>query len=333
MSDKYNFETIRKLVNAAFNPSDIKTLAFDRFPEVNEEFTPGMPKSQMIELLLDSVRRQGQVALLLVEIKQRNSHQYGRFANQLLKTETIPVRSPQQTGWQQRKVDLERHISEDLQLLADYENALRNEDEPRRKNKYLKEIERQKQSLVNYRQQLETFEQEVVKSDAVTNQHLLDELKSLKQTITSQHRDVKENLDGMEDRLATGQQAILRHIDQKHQQTINAVLSRLDENQLELVSMMLTAVDNEKILREEAADLLNQTTEILEQLKAQPNGDEWQRLLAAVEEPVSLEQKLKVMLPIIPGILEYETEFAVDGIGWLKDSWHYITNRIRRNRS
>ncbi|MCA9924645.1 MAG: hypothetical protein KC421_19855 [Anaerolineales bacterium] len=139
--NQYNFQTIRELLSAAFNASEIKTLAFDRFPEVNEEFTPGMIKSQIVGLLLDWVKRNGQVELLLSEIKQRNPYQYDRFAGNLLDLTA------------QRLRDIEEHIQRERMLLNQYQEQLSYESDPRRIAGIKANIERQKQSLLHYQQE------------------------------------------------------------------------------------------------------------------------------------------------------------------------------------
>ena len=155
MSQKYDFQTIRELLNAAFNASDIKTLAFDRFPEVNEDFAAGMTKSQMITLLLEWVQRNGQVALLLTEIEQRNTYQYGRFAGKLLIN--APEPEPLRDLNVQRLHDIKGHIAREQKLLNDYREQLSYESEPRRIAGINANIERQKQSLLRYQQEAATL--------------------------------------------------------------------------------------------------------------------------------------------------------------------------------
>jgi BMFP domain-containing protein YqiC len=197
---------------------------------------------------------------------------------------------------------------------------------------YQEEIERQQEALAKYRRELEALERDIEteSAPAADNQALLAAIADLKQTVTRQHGESQGERRRMEARLAAGQQEILAHIERRHRQTIKTVLARLDDNQLELVNMMLREAEKDRLAREEATDLFNQTVRILQILQTQPDGDYWRRLLDAVEEPASLEQKLKLTLPIIPAILEYETELAVDGMGWLRDSWRTLTARARR---
>jgi hypothetical protein len=150
MSEQYDFQAIRELLNAAFNASDISTLAFDRFHTVYQDFTAGMTKGQMITMLLDYVRRHEQVERLLPEIEQRNPPQYDRYAERLrLAAAPNPINDLNA----RRLRDIEGQIERELKLLNQYREQLSYESEPRRIAGIEANIERQKQSLARYQRE------------------------------------------------------------------------------------------------------------------------------------------------------------------------------------
>jgi hypothetical protein len=53
--------------------------------------------------------------------------------------------------YSQRLQDLQDHVVKDGDLLKDFEDALRVEDDPKRRKKYEGEIEQLRQSMVHYR--------------------------------------------------------------------------------------------------------------------------------------------------------------------------------------
>lgn len=327
----YDLAQIRQLLAAAFSSGEINTLAFDLFYDLHGDFSAGMSKSDRIRRIVEEAERNGRIPHLLAYVQEHTPYQYNRFAPHLIREEPAPTATAKRAGWRQRKAQLEQHIKADLQLLADFEDKLRLEENPRSRLRWEREIERQQEALAGYRRELEALERDIeTESTPADNQTLLAAIADLKQTVTRQHGESQGERRRMEARLAAGQQEILAHIERRHRQTIKTVLARLDDNQLELVNMMLREAEKGRIARQEATDLFNQTVRILQILQAQPDGDYWRRLLHAVEEPASLEQKLKLTLPIIPAILEYETELAVDGMGWLRDSWRTLTARARR---
>ncbi|MBN1889891.1 MAG: metallophosphoesterase [Thermoflexales bacterium] len=77
---KYDLQAVRELLSAAFSDGDVVTLAFDRFRAVYEDISGGMGKSDKIRRLVDWCERHGSLETLLAEVKQRNPHQYARYA-------------------------------------------------------------------------------------------------------------------------------------------------------------------------------------------------------------------------------------------------------------
>ena len=82
-TQKWNTSAIRDLLRAAFGPDELTTLCFDNFPDVHEQFAPGMTKPQMIQLLLEYCIRNEQVAALLAAVQKANPAQYRRYEGQL----------------------------------------------------------------------------------------------------------------------------------------------------------------------------------------------------------------------------------------------------------
>ena len=324
----YDQATFHQMLTAAFSTGEINTLAFELFPKIYDDFSSGMSKSDRIKQIIEAAGKNGRFPHLITYVKNHNPHQYHQFKNRLQKEEIATSSTTQLSGWQQRKNDLEEHITKDLKLLKEFDDVLRAETHPQRRLGYQQDIKRQQEALANRRQELEQLEGEITNQaepEGVTNQQLLAEIQLLKQTIVTQHDDLSAQLIT----LSAGQKTIMGHIDENHQQTLFTVVKQLTDNQQEVVEIMLTAAERQQIAYQEATDLTDLTHQVLTHLEAQPNSDYWKTLLAAVEEPASLTQKLKLVLPLIPGILEYETELAVDGMGWLKELWQKVTARFQ----
>ena len=66
----YNTAVIRKLLTEAFDDEDMRTLCFDHFPAVYQQFAAGMTKGQMICLLLDHCERRRAMTTLLNLVQQ-----------------------------------------------------------------------------------------------------------------------------------------------------------------------------------------------------------------------------------------------------------------------
>jgi hypothetical protein len=80
---KWNTEVIRALLNAAFSDEEIRTLCFDHFRAVYDEFATGMSKGDKLQRLLDQCERYQEIEQLLAHVQARNPAQYARFESQL----------------------------------------------------------------------------------------------------------------------------------------------------------------------------------------------------------------------------------------------------------
>jgi len=76
----HDIAAIRKLLTEAFNDDDMKALCFDHFPEVFQQFTTGMTRGQMIQLLLDHCRRRQSMDALLKLVQQERPRLYAEYA-------------------------------------------------------------------------------------------------------------------------------------------------------------------------------------------------------------------------------------------------------------
>lgn len=335
-----NLEAVRRLLTDAFSSGEIKTLAFDRVPEVYDDFAAGMTKSQMIEAIVENVYKQGRLPNLLAYVKKENPYQYSRYAAQL--EAVSPARQPAY-GDEQRLQDLQRNINREAELLNAYEEQLAYESDPRRLKKIQYEINRQKETIAGYRQESDQIQTTLPaiaapESDAVQKQ--LDDM-------NKQLSAISQQIDNAETRLVAGQkeirddirqqqEAILAHIDAQHRQTIAVLVNKMDADQLELTELLLDAADNQQIAQWQAEQLTLLTQQTLVDLKQlrqnQPDAAQWDNILDALASQTGWEQKLKLTVPLIPGILEFESEMAMDVVPALKQAWGNLVDKIRNDR-
>ena len=227
MAEQYDLAAVRNLLNDAFNAGEVSTLAFDLFQPVYGDFAAGMNKGQMITAIVDHASRNGRIPDMLTYVKNANAYQYGRYADQL---KPIPQTTGQEQiampSFQERRLhDLQRHIQEDADLLTEYEDQLRDTDDPRQKRRIKREIERQKTSLADYQRQLE--ELTATAGLTATTPSAESETAATLNLIRTDLGALQRQIGGVEERLAAGQQtirddiarqqdAILAHIDESH---------------------------------------------------------------------------------------------------------------------
>lgn len=225
-----------------------------------------------------------------------------------------------------RLKDLEDNIKKDFALLKDYEDALRDEDDPRRKGKYNRAIEQLRESANGYQQEYDQLDQQITGEPTVQMQSVAIQLQQVNNTL---------------DRLSAGQKAIYGNINHLRQgllarysasekNIIFAITERLDESQMSTICGVLDAIETHKISEEEMQNFLP----IIEQslIALQQRGVTLPVSQQAITEVINAPQmdfkhRLKVALPIIPFILDYEAELELGtGIN-LKEGWKQLMAR------
>ena len=94
----FNTAVIRELLSGGFNDEELKTLSYDHFRPVYEEFTTGMTKGEMIQLLLDYAGRRDEIRNLLDTVRQANPSHYALFVDRLSATDPSAAASEHMTS-------------------------------------------------------------------------------------------------------------------------------------------------------------------------------------------------------------------------------------------
>lgn len=327
----YDQAVVRELLAAAFSASEIATLAFDLFPPVYQDFSAGMITSDKIKLIVIHADKQGAMPRLLAYVEKHNPYQYQRFAERLRPQTTPPPPTMNQLQ-QQRLHDLQQNIQRSLDLLRDYEDLSQLEDDPRKLLRYRREIEREKASLKRYEEDAAALGPFSAPSP---------EANVMQQSLNTLHQKVdslSQQLSDVDRKVAGGQVNIMAHLvklDHQQHTYYMALTQRLDKHQIELVDLLLDAADKQQIAQWEAAQLTLLAQQALVQLhhlrQNQPDAAQWQTFSALLAQDAAWEQKLKWTLPLIPGILELESEGRVDVIAALREAWGRVRDRLQKD--
>jgi hypothetical protein len=224
-----------------------------------------------------------------------------------------------------RLIDLDDHIKKDLELLKQYEDLLRHEDDPRRSAKYQNEIGKLKASADRYRQEYESLQLSF-------NQQSYPEESSLKNQLNT----IQEGIN----KLQTGQRVIYNNItslqfnilsrfDEAERRIISTILLGIDESELKIVNLIVDALERSQL----SADEIRQITSISEvaigKLSKYTTGEDSQGIIKLLKSP-ELENKHKIMLtiPIIPMLLSYETELEIGSGVNISQVWGRLSKRF-----
>lgn len=319
---QYDLAAVRELLAAAFSASEIATLAFDLFQPIYQEFTSGMIASDKIKMIVAYADKQGEIPRLLAYVQKENPYRYQQFAERLRPTNPKPMSD----STQPRRQILEGHIQQREELRRQYENKMAIEENPRRILAWQQEIDRETDAIAAYRRQLEALgapPEPVTPLPSLTDEKL---------------DAISQQIKTMEVRLTGGQVNIMAHLvqlDRQQRSHFLALTQRLDQNQVELVDLLLDLADKQQIAQWDAAHLTLMTQQALVDLhhlrQNQPDAAQWQSLITLLGQETTWDQKLKWTLPLIPGILTYESEATLDILPTLREAWERLRHRVKKN--
>ncbi|HEY9875704.1 MAG TPA: hypothetical protein V6D12_19900 [Candidatus Obscuribacterales bacterium] len=222
---------------------------------------------------------------------------------------------------------LEDNIKQDEILLKKYQDALRYEDEPRRQTRYEREIEQLRASANRYRQEYDELRMQITGEPSVKMQSIAIQLQQMDtklNTLYAGQKAIYENINHL-------RQGLLNRYEASEQHIIAVITERLDQAQINTVSSVLEVLEAEKLSDFETQQLLEETQQILAVLNQRnivlPGEQEVTEAIKAPE--LDAKHKLKVTVPIIPLILQYEGELELGTAINLKATWQNLLVRFR----
>ncbi|MEA5566772.1 hypothetical protein [Anabaena sp. UHCC 0399] len=232
------------------------------------------------------------------------------------------------SNFELRLQHLEDNIRKDQDLLKAYEDALRYEDDPRRQAKYKREIDNLRESANSYHKEYDELREQITGEPTVQMQNVAIQLEQINTRI---------------DRLSAGQKAIYENINQLRQgllarydageqNIIAAVTEQLDQSQIVMIATVLDAIETNQVTETEMQPILQGIQQNI--TKLQQNGTSLPPsqsvLIEVINAPeLDFKHRLKVAIPLIPFILDYEGELELGtGIN-LKAAWQGLMMRLK----
>ncbi|WP_424097514.1 hypothetical protein [Moorena producens] len=223
----------------------------------------------------------------------------------------------------QRLQDLADNIAQDQELLKDYEDELRYTNNPRDRTNYRREIERQRESVAKYQQEYEKLNQELKGSQSVQMQTVKSQLQQMDDKINillsgqfAIYEDLKKT-----------RQALLKRYDSNEQVVIGAIAEQLNQNQLVLTQKLLDAVEANQVPKEQMQQMLA----LLEQRIPALPSSQVETVGEIIKDPgMDFKHRLKVALPIVPMLVEYEGEIELGSGFNIKLAWKQLVAKLRR---
>jgi hypothetical protein len=206
--------------------------------------------------------------------------------------------------YQKRLQDLADNIGKDMELVKEFEDELRYTSDPRVKAKYRQDIERQKKSVNEYEQEFNQLQQQL---NGKLNVLLMGQVA------------ISENLDQM-------RQELLSRYEDTEKNMIAGITEQLSQSQLALTQELLDALEANQLLEPEMQQMLAALEQRVSALP--PSQAALAEIIKAPE--LDMKHKLKISLPIIPLLVDYEGELELgNGIN-LKSVWEHLIAKLGR---
>ena len=203
--------------------------------------------------------------------------------------------------YQKRLQDLADNIAKDQELLKDFEDELRYTTDPRLKFRYRRDIMRQSESIARYKEEYAELQQEWTGQPSEQMQETSIQLRQM---------DAKLNV------LLSGQVVIYE-----------GLLKQLNANQLALTQKLQDALEANQVSEPQMQQMLAVLEERIPSLPPSQAA-----IAEVIKDPeLDAKHKLKVTLPIVPMLLEYEGEVELGSGFNLKSVWEQLVAKLRRS--
>jgi phage host-nuclease inhibitor protein Gam len=225
------------------------------------------------------------------------------------------------------------NIQKDLELLKEYEDSLRLEDDPRRRARYHKEIEQLRESASSYQREYDRLQTQLTGKPSAAMQN-----------VSAQLRQMDKKIDALltgqmviQDNLIESRQDILARFNVSEQMIVNTIVGQLDKEQLSNTQAVLEIIAAKSLSDNEQQETLVAVRDALSEIRQQKQIIKNSTLTSEIEKlsdvvgnsKVDTNNKLKITIPIIPFILSYEGELALKSGMNLKSVWQRLLNKVR----
>lgn len=224
-----------------------------------------------------------------------------------------------------RLKQLENNLNRVATRIYEYQTELEDENDPNRKSQYRRRIEQLKELLSEYQSEYDELKGRGANESSIEMQEVSDQLKRLNIQINAignlvlkSHQDLR--------------QILLTRYSASEQKIISEIAKQLNQSQLATVEAVLQAVETNQIPEREMQQFVTEVQQTLTLLNQKEGAlsPEKQKVFEIVNAPtLDFQHKVKISLPIIPFLMDYEGELSL-GTGFnLKAIWEQWRGKFR----
>ena len=129
---------------------------------------------------------------------------------------------------------------------------------------------------------------------------------------------------------------LVAHIDATSYRTVNTIIEQLGTRRVQELDKVIEALEEQRLSHQEMMNLLGKVrAAVLEaqQCKLLPGPEQdAARVVEMIDAPsLDVTHKLKLSLPIIPFLLDYEAEIGLSSGMDLEKAWNRLTDQLRHS--
>ncbi|MFN6564822.1 MAG: hypothetical protein RMY28_034190 [Nostoc sp. ChiSLP01] len=224
--------------------------------------------------------------------------------------------------FEQRLKDLEDNIAKAQKLRSEYEEQFDLSEDPRTRGRAERNIEQLKESGNRYYKEFEELQQQLKNQEQQVVQSESGRLAKIEGGL----RVLMSGQIAILGRLNQTQQVLLCHYNSTQRKIVAEITKQLNQNQLELIQILLDAIETNEVSKVEIEEMW---ALLEERLSALPPAQT--EIAEIIQDPnLDARHKLKLCIPIIPLILEYESELELGSGLNIKTLWEQVKIRLRR---
>ncbi len=130
------------------------------------------------------------------------------------------------------------------------------------------------------------------------------------------------------DALLYGVSELLTRYDQSERTIIAALSAKLDQTQTTLIHHLLDAAERQQLSQSEMLQLISGAQQALARPQAQSLAERDRLAEALSDTSLDVKHKLKLALPLIPTVLEWEAEIELGSGVTLGDVWRELKAKV-----
>ncbi|AFY35565.1 hypothetical protein [Calothrix sp. PCC 7507] len=223
----------------------------------------------------------------------------------------------------QRLQDLADNVNKDIKLLKEFEDVLRYETNPRVKAGYRQDIEQLRESATGYQQEYDELQKQIAAGEPLAKMQTLEsqlhQMDSKLNLLLSGQNAISQNINQM-------QQSLLNRYDAAEKVMIVSIVEQLTQSQLAVTQTLLDALEANQLSEPEIYQMLAVLEERIPSLP--PSQAAIAEIIKAPE--LDAKHKLKVTLPIVPFLIDYEGELELGSGLNIKSAWENLVSKLRK---